>query len=195
VRMLALIERLYQPYYAAGRRLPQGSLPMPRLVAVCSGVFGLAIALGRGEAAAQSTSTCMAMGPNMVHCDTMNMGPPSESVAPSQSGGDGAIGRIVGYIALAHEGTLRKRVGKLLANGDCQGAARVALENGALELGQSISATCPQRQPSVALDSSGSSRLEQTAAGLPASGDCTPDKIRYSQSIGVDCHSLSARWP
>jgi hypothetical protein len=36
----------------------------------------------------------------------------------------------------------RMQVGKLLADGDCKGAARFALENGALELGQSIMAAC-----------------------------------------------------
>ena len=109
-------------------------------------VFGVFTALGVSVAHAQvSTSNCVAIGPNMVHCDTIEMGPASVTNAPSQAGPDGGeeLGRGLGqFIERARENAFRKRVGKLLANGDCQGAARMALESGRLELGQSIMAAC-----------------------------------------------------
>ena len=158
---------------------------MHKLVVVCACSFGFAVTLWGGEAAAQSTSNCIAMGPTMIHCDTTDTGS-NDSSQPR----DGAIGRIGRYIANAREDALRKRVGKLLADGDCQGAARMALEDGALELGQSISSTCHQPQPIAALASP-----VAPAPGALALADCTPEKIAYAQSVGVDCHSLGARWP
>ncbi len=44
----------------------------------------------------------------------------------------------------------RMKVGKMLADGDCQGATRLAFENGQLELGQSITATCQSNATAVA---------------------------------------------
>ena len=142
---------------------------MFKLVAIRSGVFGLAIALGGSEAVAQSMD-CMAMGP-MVHCDTMGMEPPAppincNNVQDSQTplgdpyAGQSKLRRFLGTLGDAmivsgggcpeyrprlqreQAARFRMQVGKRLADGDCQGAARMAFENGALELGQSISATC-----------------------------------------------------
>jgi hypothetical protein len=114
---------------------------MLKPTAVAASLVGLAIAFGGARAAAQSsTSTCIGMGPNMVHCDTMNMSPPNATTGPD-SGTE--LGRgIARLIVRTREDAFRKRVGKLMANGDCQGAARVALESGRLELGQSIMAAC-----------------------------------------------------
>lgn len=167
---------------------------MLKLVAICSGVFGLAVALEGGEAVAQSmsTSNCMAMGQNMVHCDTIDMTPPASPppVRPSPSpsdpvaqGGEGNPGLwgllpqdkqhnplrdtlgAIGDAFLVQGGAqpqyaqrrqayeerlFRMKVGKLLADGDCQGAARLALESGRLELGQSITGTCHADRASVA---------------------------------------------
>ena len=160
---------------------------MFKLVAICAGVFGLVVALGAGEAFAQSmsTSNCMAMGPNMVHCDTMDLtppvsDPPERSSAPpaAQSGGGNpgvvgllpqtkhsnpfrdALGAVSDAFLVQGGGqpqyerrkqmyeaqAFRMKVGQMLADGDCQGAAHLAFERGQLELGQSISATC-QQQP------------------------------------------------
>lgn len=159
---------------------------MIKLISVCSCFFGVAIALGSGDAIAQSmsTSNCVAVGPNIVHCDTMNM-IPQASPAPAPAGAIptgplsedgtvnpglwgllpkdkqdnpvrdtiGAIGDafLVGggrqptyarYKQMRAEQAFRMKVGKMLADGDCQGAARMTLESGRLELGQKILATC-----------------------------------------------------
>ena len=108
---------------------------------VACGVF---TALGVSGAHAQmSSSNCMAMGGGMVHCDTMNMGSNDTSATPGSNGGE-ALGRgLASFIIRTREDAFRKRVGKLMADGDCQGAARMALESGRLELGHSIMTTCP----------------------------------------------------
>jgi len=153
---------------------------MFKLVVICS-VFGLPLALGSGEAVAQSmsSSNCMAMGPNMVHCDTMDMTPsvsppqPPQNPAPAEPASRDSTADLppqdnkytplrdtlgaIGDAFLKSGGqqpqyetrkqmyearVFRMKVGKMLADGDCQGAARFAFENGQLELGQSITATC-----------------------------------------------------
>ncbi|HEX4197451.1 MAG TPA: hypothetical protein VHZ26_08415 [Caulobacteraceae bacterium] len=156
-------------------------------------VCSIFTAFGASTAHAQmSSSNCMAMGPNMVHCDTVDLtppaGPPADhpSASPAepaaQNGADnpglwgllpqdkqynplrdtlGAIGDalLVGggrqpeYAQrkqVYEEHVFRTKVGKMLADGDCQGAARMALERGRLELGQSIMAGCgPTARPTL----------------------------------------------
>jgi hypothetical protein len=114
---------------------------MLKPVAITACLFGLATAFGSDRAAAQSsTSTCIGMGSNMVHCDTMDMSSSNATAGPD-SGTE--LGRgIARLIVRTREDAFRKRVGKLMADGDCQGAARLALESGRLELGQSIMAAC-----------------------------------------------------
>lgn len=85
--------------------------------------------------ASAQTTTCMAMGPDMMTCDT---------TGPS-SGGDGgaSLGAGIGaLIAKGREKSFNKKVGAMLANGDCEGAARFALEKGRLELGRELLAEC-----------------------------------------------------
>lgn len=103
-------------------------------------MFRTALALAAlayaGDAVAQST-TCMDMGGGMVHCDTIR-------------GGGKTIGVIADLIARSNERSFQKKVGALLAKGDCAGAAKLAFEKGRLELGNQISAACSQRQGTVA---------------------------------------------
>jgi hypothetical protein len=138
------------------------------------------------------------MGPNMVHCDTMDMTPPaspSPAYAPDYQGQRLLGQALVTMIFGDREKALRMRIGKLIADGDCQGATRLALESGQLELGRSISETCRSQQQGVALAQPTGSHLEQAPSSPPTHDSCTPDKIRYARSIGVDCHSLGARFP
>jgi len=125
---------------------------MFKIASICPLVLGLAIALWGGCALAQSTTNCMAMGPTMVHCDTMNMAPPYTPNTAPQASSDGGeeLGRgLARLIVRTREDAFRKRLGKMLADGDCQGAARAAFESGRLELGQSIKATCPPNDAQV----------------------------------------------
>jgi hypothetical protein len=133
---------------------------MFKLAVVYSGVFGLTITLWGGQAHAQSsTSNCMSTGPNMVHCDTMNMDTTSTSSPPSDPQNNPqalAAKGIRNLIFGDPEKAFRIKVGKLLADGDCQGAARLAFETGRFEMGQSISASCqsntqPAASPSAEL--------------------------------------------
>jgi len=108
-------------------------------------VCGAFTAIGGSAAHAQmSTSNCIAMGPNMVHCDTLDMTPPA-SAPPTYPSQDGQVilGKAVRNLIFGdREKAFRMKVGKMIADGDCQGAARLALESGELELGQSIMAGC-----------------------------------------------------
>lgn len=131
----------------------------PAVIVGC--LFSLAAAFGSDKAAAQSSiSTCIAMGPDMLHCDTMNMEPqPSATAGPD---GGAELGRgIARFITRTRERAFRQRVGKLLADGDCQGASRLALESGRLELGQSISATCRRPEPNATLAPPSNAQAEQ----------------------------------
>jgi hypothetical protein len=101
--------------------------------------FGFAIMLTTGKAEAQMT-TCMGMGPNMMTCNSM----PAATI-PNGGGGD-IVDIIHHYKTLA----VRKKVGQMIANGDCQGAARYAYSQGRLEIGDSVAKSCPASAPSYA---------------------------------------------
>jgi hypothetical protein len=99
-----------------------------------------------GSAIAQSTN-CMSMGGGMVHCDTM------PDMSHPHTGGSNTVGVIADAIARSNERSFQKKVGALLATGDCVGAAKLAYTKGRLELGNQISAACPQRQVATASQS------------------------------------------
>jgi hypothetical protein len=81
-------------------------------------------------AIAQSTTDCMVMG-KLVHCDTSDVNSQDD------------IGTNLGLlIARMQENSLRKKLGKMMAAGDCQGAVKLAYEKGRLELGAQIARTC-----------------------------------------------------
>lgn len=110
----------------------------------CIASVGLFLFSGVDQASAQMSSTdCMAMGGGMVHCNTMDMGGANGS-------GDGgyALGQGIGaLIAKGRENSFRKKVGQMLASGDCEGAARFALEKGRLELGTDLAKSCRPAPP------------------------------------------------
>ncbi len=114
--------------------------------------FGFIAFVGGGEAQAQmSSSNCMSMGGGMVHCDTMQMG---NSGSVETSGGDDGstalvlqgLGDLLGFNG---EKSIRKKVGKMLADGDCQGATRYALEKGRMELANQVTQMCRPAAASV----------------------------------------------
>lgn len=113
-----------------------------------------------GQAVAQTTN-CMAMGPDMVNCNTI--GPSGESSTtncmamgggmatcnttggpvPGTSPNQGHfLTRLSAALAEGKERSVRKHVGHMLADGDCQGASRYALANGSVELGLKIQQSC-----------------------------------------------------
>ena len=154
------------------------------------GISGLVVALCGTDALAQSSTNCMSMGSGMVHCDTMDMAPPGNSSADNE--GNRQLGLAIHKLILGDtEKAFRVKVGKLLAAGDCQGAARMALESGRLVLGQSISEKCRSQQ-GVNLASPTNPQASAARTVTTASDICSEDKIRYARSIGVDCHSLGA---
>jgi hypothetical protein len=80
----------------------------------------------------------------MAHCDTIGGDQPNASqntYAPQNtSSGGGFWDNLFGVNF--QENALRKKIGKLLAAGDCRGAAQLAYEKGRIELGAEIAQTC-----------------------------------------------------
>lgn len=160
-------------------------------------VGGVFTALAASGAHAQmSSSNCMAAGPNMVHCDTVGGGDSTVVQAPYTQWAyerDKQIGQNIRELFTGE----RKKVGTMIANGDCQGALKYALERGQFDLAQSIKPLCQangQPPQSIAMVSSGNSQPEPAPPANQIPAGCTPDQIKYAQSVGVDCHSLGARW-
>lgn len=108
-----------------------------KALTLCLGLAGSHVAY------AQMTSTnCMAMGGGMVHCDSMGIG------GGNQNDGGAALGEGIGaLIAKGRENSIRKKVGQLLADGNCEGASRFAFEKGRIELGAEIAQTCRPTMP------------------------------------------------
>jgi hypothetical protein len=70
------------------------------------------------------------------------MGVPQQGQPQGDDAGT-VLGQGVGsFIAGIRERSFRAKVGKMLAAGDCDGAARFALEKGRLELGSELRRTC-----------------------------------------------------
>lgn len=97
--------------------------------------------MGSGSNGSSSTD-CMAMGSTMVHCNTMQM--PSSEPAPSSSPDGGtALGQgIASLIIKARENSFRKKVGQMMAAGDCRGAANYAYSKGRIEAASTIMRSC-----------------------------------------------------
>lgn len=115
-----------------------------------------------GSAVAQ-TSNCMNIGGGMVHCDNMGANGTSSSTdctsigggmatcnttgtgsvaGQPRAGGSTTLGVIAEMIAQSRERSLQKKVGLLLAAGDCQGAANLAIAKGRADLGLQIRQSC-----------------------------------------------------
>jgi len=99
-------------------------------------IFALMLVGWAANASAEVTN-CMAMGRDMLTCYSNDSG---------GNAGNGAQGsafkNITDFIARSNEGAIRKRIGKMLATGDCEGAGRYALSKGRLELGTQILQSC-----------------------------------------------------
>lgn len=91
------------------------------------------IALSATTAQAQSTN-CMAIGPNMVHCDTT--GGQSRYVDTDWAAAFQHI----------HDRHVKKKIGKLIVAGDCQGAYTYALQE-SLDLAARVREICSPPVP------------------------------------------------
>jgi hypothetical protein len=102
----------------------------------------------------------MRMGATMATCNTIGGDDGS-----SYQNGSGAAAGIIDMIRGFNERSFRKRIGQMLASGDCAGAVKYAYQKGRIELGASLQQTCNRPNPQV----SGSglaveARLSQIAA-------------------------------
>lgn len=93
----------------------------------CSrGIFALILVSCAADANAQVTN-CMDLG-HQITCRTRNSGGVAKGL------GD--------FISRTNDNAIRKRVGEMLAKGNCEGAARYAFSKGRLELGEQILRSC-----------------------------------------------------
>jgi hypothetical protein len=157
-------------------------------------VVSIAALMAAGGAVAQSTSNCINMGGGMVHCDsmgtngstsstnctamgagmsnctTMPMGqpqsaPPTPDMSRPQTNGS-TLSFIGDLVARSQERSFQKKLGQMLASGDCQGAASFAFAKGRYETSNEIRRSCAVKEaPGAAPGISAG----QFMAGQPAS--------------------------
>jgi hypothetical protein len=141
--------------------------------------------------ASAQTSNCMRMGSEMVHCnssdgsstDCMRIGSDMATcntiggATNAQSYDSGAIlGQGLGsLIASMQEKSFRKKVGKMMAEGDCEGAANYALTKGRLEIGTSIKAYCAQQLGGAAQNLPVEARIAQIASQAQTGVEAAPN--------------------
>lgn len=149
--------------------------------AICFASAGAVTRIGMSPAHAQMSSTnCMAMGGGMVHCDTMDMG------GANQSGDSGyALGQGIGaLIARGRESSFRKKIGHMIASGDCEGASRFALEKGRLELGTDIAKSCRSAHPMASAYANNRPNIPPTAQP-PSSSNSTDLESRLKSAVAA----------
>jgi hypothetical protein len=149
--MRTIIPRAFIPHFKFFASMvdgifPKGTLPMsahlklPLQIGRAGLATGLLFAL-EGGVLAQSTM-CMRMGPDMISCHGNGETGPRHDTGQSDEG-NAILGRAIGNLIAGNpEKRFRKKLGRLLADGDCRGAARLAFEDGRIELGAQISQTC-----------------------------------------------------
>ena len=130
--------------------------------------------------ASAQTSTCMNMGPDMVHCnstdgsvtDCMRMGETMATCITMNSGaaptynddGGAALGRgLVDMVRGMNERSFRSKVGKMLASGDCAGAVKYAFDKGRIEFGTSLQQACNRQASQLSSGDTVENRINQMA--------------------------------
>lgn len=83
------------------------------------------------SASAQVSTTCMAMGAGMIHCDSTD--------PQAEAEGWRELGLAISQIK---ENSLRAKLGKMVAAGDCTGASTYALQKGRFDMAQGIKQFC-----------------------------------------------------
>lgn len=93
-----------------------------------------------------SSTNCIPDYTGGMMCTTMTTPPlvlPQAPSIPRTTRGSGSpAGNLIGIIERFNDRSLRKKIGKLIAAGDCEGAAKLAYEKGWLEMGADIKRSC-----------------------------------------------------
>lgn len=111
-------------------------------------LFCIAALLIPTGVSAQQT-TCHDQG-SIVTCNTMSLPQPTHPpVRRHDRDGPSAAENIVSLFRGDPEKALRKRIGKRLAKGDCQGAMLAALEGGDMEMATAVRAYCTSHNGSA----------------------------------------------
>jgi hypothetical protein len=107
-----------------------------------------------GPNGAMSSSNCMNVGGGMTSCQTMDMSQPQRSsptpdMSQPRAGGTSTLGLIAGAIARSNERSFQKKIGHLISQGDCNGAAKLAYSKGRIELGNQVRARCDRSEGAI----------------------------------------------
>lgn len=128
-----------------------------------------------GSNGSASSSDCMSMGGGMTHCNTMDR---SQSQQADQPHTDGSTLSFIGnLVAQSNERALTKRLGEMIAKGDCVGAAKLAYSKGRLDLGRRMNSVCSPEQsagatPRATADQTTANQAT-SQANLPATSPLT----------------------
>ena len=122
-----------------------------------------------GRNGSMSSTDCMSMGGNMATCYTMDMSQPQRSnptpdMSHPQTGGT-TLEFIGDLIARSQERSFQKKVGQMLASGDCQDAANLALARGRFDMSNEIRRSC---QPKAAEAAPETITTQQFMAVMPS---------------------------
>lgn len=103
----------------------------------CMAMGGMVHCDNMGTNGSMSSTNCTALGGGMAHCDTTGLG--SGGARSSNGESSSLIGMLISH---AQEQSFQKKVSKMMAAGDCQGAVRLAVSNGRVAMGDQIRRSC-----------------------------------------------------
>jgi hypothetical protein len=140
-----------------------------------------------------STTNCIPDYTGGANCTTMTMPPlPQPQTSERPSAGSG----IISFIEELNDRALRKKIGKKIAAGDCDGAAKLAYEKGWLEVGMNIEQTCASsaatENPYEAQVQALYNSLNQELEAAVARGDCK-EALQIAQEGGPKMRAEAER--
>lgn len=96
-----------------------------------------------GPNGSMSSTNCIGASGAMVHCDTTDLSSNRRAQDGTPNANDGSSLSFVGdLIARSQERSFQRKVGQLMASGDCNGAAVFALSKGRYDMSDQIRRSC-----------------------------------------------------
>jgi hypothetical protein len=99
-------------------------------------------AVSTASVAQMASTNCTSMG-GMTHCDTIGGG--NSGAVVNNYGDDHSLEVLASVIHNASEASVRSKIGKMVAAGQCEEARSYALQKGRLELASAVTRLCQAR--------------------------------------------------